>query len=63
LQRIIQVGPHPDDLELDPSCGCGTAIVAAERLRFRWINSTYLVINLIERWLWDEFGNELHLNT
>ncbi|MCM8745832.1 site-specific DNA-methyltransferase [Thermomicrobium sp. CFH 73360] len=60
LERIIQVGPHPDDLVLDPFCGCGTAIVGAERLRFRWINNTYLVIDRIERWLRDEFGNELH---
>jgi site-specific DNA-methyltransferase (adenine-specific) len=35
---------------LDPFCGCGTAIAAAEKLGRRWIgiDITYLAINLIE---------------
>ncbi|MBU6411624.1 MAG: hypothetical protein KGR98_14665 [Verrucomicrobia bacterium] len=31
LERIIQAGSHPDDVVLDPFCGCGTTIDAAEK--------------------------------
>jgi len=57
LERIIQVSSNPGDLVLDPFCGCGTAVHAAEKLGRRWagIDITYLAINLIERRLRDAF--------
>ncbi len=37
LDRIIQSSSNEHDIVLDAFCGCGTAIVAAERLRRQWI--------------------------
>lgn len=37
LERIIKASSNPDDLVLDPFCGCGTAIEAAQRLGRRWV--------------------------
>ena len=57
LERIIRVSSNPGDLVLDPFCGCGTAVHAAEKLGRRWagIDITYLAINLIERRLREAF--------
>jgi hypothetical protein len=43
---------------LDPFCGCGTAIAAAQRLKRRWIgiDITYLAITLIKHRLQDTYG-------
>ncbi len=32
LERIIKASSNPGDLVLDPFCGCGTTIDAAEKL-------------------------------
>lgn len=50
LERIIQASSNPGDVIMDPFCGCGTAIAAAEKLGRQWIgiDITYLSINLIE---------------
>ena len=37
LKRIITASSHEGDLVLDPFCGCGTTVAAAELLRRRWI--------------------------
>lgn len=37
LERIIRASSNPDDIVLDAFCGCGTALVAAQRLDRRWI--------------------------
>lgn len=37
LERIIQASTNPGDLVLDPFCGCGTTIEAAEKSDRRWI--------------------------
>jgi len=37
LERIITASSNPDDLVLDPFCGCGTTAHAAEKLGRRWI--------------------------
>lgn len=49
LERIIQASSNPGDVVLDPFCGCGTAIAAAEKLDRRWIgiDITHLAISLI----------------
>ena len=37
LERIIMASSPPDGLVLDPFCGCGTAVHAAEKLGRRWV--------------------------
>src|SRR5436309_13584789 len=37
LERIIGASSQPDDIVLDPYCGTGTTMVAAERLGRQWI--------------------------
>ena len=37
LERIIQASSNPGDVVLDPVCGCGTTIDAAEKLGRKWI--------------------------
>jgi DNA modification methylase len=37
LERIVSASSNPGDLVLDAFCGCGTALVAAEKLDRRWI--------------------------
>jgi len=51
LERIIKSCSSEDDWILDPFCGCGTAIVAAEKLHRHWIgiDITWLALNLVER--------------
>ena len=48
LERIIQTSSNPGDWVLDPFCGCGTAIAAAQKLERRWIgiDVTHLAISL-----------------
>ncbi len=58
LERILQVSSNPGDLVLDPFCGCGTTIAAAEKLGRRWIgiDITHLSITLQKYRLKDAFG-------
>lgn len=37
LERIIEASSNPGDTVLDPFCGCGTAVDAAQKLGRRWI--------------------------
>jgi hypothetical protein len=37
LERILKLSSDPDNIVLDAFCGCGTALVAAEKLDRRWI--------------------------
>lgn len=37
LERIIRLGTEEGDVVLDPFCGCGTTIAAAQKLDRRWI--------------------------
>ena len=37
LERIIKVSSNPEDLVVDPFCGCATACIAAEKLGRDWI--------------------------
>jgi len=47
LERIIAASSNPGDVVMDPFCGCGTALIAAERMERKWIgiDITYLAIN------------------
>ena len=57
LERIISASSKEGDVILDPFCGCGTAIHAAQKLKRRWIgiDITHLAISLIEKRLNDAF--------
>ncbi|MDX8495319.1 DNA methyltransferase [Mesorhizobium sp. VK22B] len=50
MERIISTSSDRGDVVLDPFCGCGTAIHAAEKLGRSWIgiDITYLAIQVIE---------------
>ncbi len=51
LERIIACSSREGDMVLDPFCGCGTAVHAAQKLGRRWIgiDVTHLAITLIEK--------------
>ena len=57
LERIILSSSNEGDLVLDPFCGCGTTIHAAQKLGRRWfgIDVTHLAISLIEKRIKDAF--------
>ena len=59
LERIIKASSNEGDVVLDPFCGCGTTVAAAEKLGRKWlgIDITILAINLIEKRLKDHFPN------
>ncbi len=50
LERIIAIASNPGDTVLDPFCGCGTTVAAAQKLGRRWIgiDITYMAISMIE---------------
>ncbi len=58
LERIIEASSNPGDVVLDPFCGCGTAIAAAQNLGRRWIgiDITHLSISLMKYRLEAMFG-------
>jgi len=51
LERIIKASSNKDDIVLDPFCGCGTAMVVAQRLGRKWIgiDISPTAISLIEK--------------
>lgn len=57
LERIIAASSNEGDVVLDPFCGCGTAVHAAEKLGRQWIgiDVTHLAIGLIEKRMKDAF--------
>ena len=57
LERIIQASSNEGDVVMDPFCGCGTAIAAAEKLGRNWIgiDVTHLAISLIKKRITDHF--------
>ena len=50
LERIIESSSNEGDVVLDPFCGCGTAVAAAENLKRRWIgiDVTHLAVALMK---------------
>ena len=57
LERIVAASSNPGDVVLDPFCGCGTTVHAAQKLGRSWIgiDVTHLAIGLIEKRLRDAF--------
>jgi site-specific DNA-methyltransferase (adenine-specific) len=60
LERIIGASSNPGDVILDPFCGCGTAVAAAQKLGRRWlgIDITHLSIALLKYRMRDMFALE-----
>ena len=58
LERIVSASSNPGDVVLDPFCGCGTAIAAAQKLDRQWIgiDITHLSIALLKYRLRDTFN-------
>lgn len=61
LERILKVSSRPGDVVLDPFCGCGTTIDAAQALGREWIgiDVTHLAIALIKKRLSDAYGETI----
>ncbi|MFZ1416402.1 MAG: DNA methyltransferase [Defluviicoccus sp.] len=57
MERILEASSNPGDVVLDPFCGCGTTVHAAQKLARQWIgiDITHLAISLIEKRLNDAF--------
>jgi site-specific DNA-methyltransferase (adenine-specific) len=55
---MFAASSNEGDVVLDPFCGCGTAVHAAQKLNRQWIgiDITHLAISLIEKRLKDAFG-------
>ncbi|HEV7909549.1 MAG TPA: DNA methyltransferase [Methylocella sp.] len=51
LERVIAASSNEGDIVLDPFCGCGTTIHAAQKLDRQWIgiDVTHYAVTLIER--------------
>jgi DNA modification methylase len=64
LERIIQASSNEGDLVLDPFCGCGTAIAAAQKLKRRWvgIDITHLAVSLMKHRLHSTYGRSVKYN-
>ena len=62
LERIIKASSNEGDVILDPFCGCGTTVAAAEKLNRKWIgiDITHLAVNLIRHRLTDTYGDNAH---
>lgn len=65
LERIIQASSNPGDVVLDPFCGCGTTVDAAQRLGRKWIgiDITQLAISLIKNRLQETHGKRIKIET
>ena len=65
LERIISMSTNPGDVVLDPFCGCGTTIDAAEKLGRKWIgiDITQLATSLIKNRLRDTYGDKIEIIT
>jgi site-specific DNA-methyltransferase (adenine-specific) len=61
LERIISVSSNAGDLVLDPFCGCGTTIEAAEKLGRGWIGVDVAIraVEIIKDRLDQKFGRRV----
>ncbi|MCX6380177.1 MAG: DNA methyltransferase [Armatimonadetes bacterium] len=58
LERLLSASSNAGDVVLDPFCGCGTTIIAAQKLGRHWIGIDVAPIatSLIKTRLFDSFG-------
>ncbi|ULP45902.1 DNA methyltransferase [Mycolicibacter virginiensis] len=61
LERILKSSCPEEGVVLDPFCGCGTTIDAAQKLGRRWIgiDITYISVDLIIKRLQHTYGNDI----
>ena len=61
MERIITASCPTNGVVLDPFCGCGTTVDAAQKLGRRWIgiDITYLAVDLIRKRLRHGFGPDI----
>ena len=61
LERVIAASSNPGDVVLDPFCGCGTTVDAAQKMGRDWvgIDVTYLAIDLIDKRLRHSYGDDI----
>lgn len=57
LEEVLKGSSKEGEIVLDPFCGCGTTVHAAQKLKRQWIgiDITHLAIGLIERRVKDAF--------
>lgn len=57
MERIIRAATKEGDIVLDAYCGCGTTVVAAQKLNRAWIgiDITYIAVDLIKQRLIDSY--------
>ena len=60
LERIIEASSNEGDTVLDPFCGCGMTIMAAQKLGRHWIgiDVTHLAVSMIRHRLRDAFSEQ-----
>ena len=46
LERIVNASSNPRDVVLDPFCGCGTAIAAAQKLERKWMGIDITLLSM-----------------
>lgn len=66
LERIVSTSSNPDEIILDPFCGCGTTVTAAHKLGRHWIgiDITGVAIGVIKARLessFDDLRGKLHI--
>jgi DNA modification methylase len=61
LERLLMASSNPGDTILDPFCGCGTTIAAAQKTGRKWIgiDITHLALSLIKHRLFSAFGDKI----
>ena len=61
LERILSLATDPGDVVLDPFCGCGTTVDAAQKLDRQWIgiDITYIAVDLILKRLEHSYGADI----
>jgi len=61
LERIIKVSTNENDVVADFFCGCGTTLMAAQRLKRNWIgvDISHLAVKLMANRLVNAFGKEI----
>lgn len=62
LAELVAATSKEGDVVLDPFCGCGTTIAAAQQLKRNWIgiDITHLAINLMRYRLQDTYGEDVN---
>lgn len=61
LERIIRASCPPGGVVMDPFCGCGTTIAAAQNLGLSWIgiDITFIAVDLIINRIRTTYGDEV----